>query len=226
MHRKKIAIYVEGQTEHLLVYHLILTWWSYSGIQIQNTQLRANEDRPSKVPNFLPEVGPEHGFFFHIIDVQGDGTLASAMKDRANKQHELGYDILALRDLYPDNDPSHLIEKFQMALKKIRCLNPEKIDLFSAIMEIEAWLLAFSGALSKWAKGLNPSIPTDLEKIPRPSSLMAEIGKSAGRNDHKTYHNISSFVASITREDILGVYASDRIPSFSRFWKKMLSLSE
>jgi len=33
MYTKKIAIYVEGQTEQVLINRLILTRWNYTGIQ-------------------------------------------------------------------------------------------------------------------------------------------------------------------------------------------------
>lgn len=243
MSRRKIAIYVEGQTEHLLIYHLILAWWSYAGIQVKNIQLQANENQRSKVVDFLPEIDPETGLFFLIIDVQGAGSLASAIARSANKQHELGFDILGIRDLYPDHalDPScphkaptqNITEKFQMALKKMGCLSPEKIDLFIAIMEIEAWLLAFPAAISAWAgisesdvlekitDELKGSSIFNLEMIKRPSNLMKEIGKKRG--DPKSFGNVMSITSSINCESIQNICKSNHVPSFNNFWKKLIS---
>ncbi len=237
MYRKKIAIYVEGQTEQIFLNHLILVWWSYSGIRIKNIKLLGT----CPLPNFNPDT--ESDIFILIINVDGVGSLASAIGNRANEQHNEGFVIIGLRDLFyredwdnnlnPDEISQQIVNHFYKALKKINCKNPNKIDLFFAVMEIEAWLLAFTDAVSKWARVDEKRIQQiidkeshNIEKIKNPSTLIEKIGKEAGKKSHKSYHGSKSIVNSITQEEIQKVYSSDKVPSFVKFWQNFLSLCE
>jgi len=233
MNRKKIALYVEGQTEQILVNQLIKTWWSYSGIEIIN--IKTSTSSECKVVDYQG-VGNEE-LFFLIVDVDGEGSLISSIANRANKQREEGYTIIGLRDLLASDfkklSPIHkektaetLLENFQHAFKTLKCTRPEKIEIFFSIMAIETWLLAFSNALSKWGKKSAFDIPSNLETIQDPSNWIKKIGKDANRGDPKSFHEVTSYVNSITREDIIDVYKSNRIPSFTKFWNKILSIEE
>ncbi len=233
MNRKKIAIYVEGQTEQILINHLIKTWWCYSGIRVNNFRILKGLNKESDVKNYPVHSDIESQLLFLIFNVEGEGSLPSSIADRASKQHEQHFKIIALRDLYAEdykknqnkeNADQVVLANIRKALKIKGCVEPEKIDIFFSIMEIEAWLLAFSNALLRWAK-YSPDLPQNLEAIPRPSLRLEEFGKLAGRGAHKSYHEITSYVTPISREDIQDVYNSNRVPSFSKFWNKLLSLS-
>jgi hypothetical protein len=119
-----------------------------------------------------------------------------------------------------------ILNRLKTGLRILKCSDLEKIEIFFAVMEIEAWLLAFSKSVSKWGENSKVSIPSELEKVKRPSSLMGKIGESANRGHHKSYDEMISFVSSITREDIVDVYNSNKVPSFNRFWSRLLSLTE
>lgn len=237
MSAKKLALYVEGQTEQVFLNRLIQEWWCYEKIQIRNIKLFAEGQAKSKVPNYPASLLDESIHLFLIVDVHGEGSLVSGIARQANRQHQEGYRILGLRDLYADdykaailsqkNDAGQVIlAGIKNGLRALKCLDLEKIEIFFSVMEIEAWLLAFSDALSKWGKGKISKIPINLESIPRPSVMIKEIAQAAGRGDPKSFHEITSFVSFITREAIQEVYESHRIPSFTRFWKKILSLIE
>lgn len=236
MSQKKIALYVEGQTEQVLLNHLIKTWWVFTGIEIKNIKMWGDKEIECEMADYSSNVTAEPNHFFLIIDVDGEGSLASSIAKRANRQHAQGYEIIGLRDLYaqdykkrPPNCKEEaycdILENIKKAFKIMKCINPEKIDIFFSVMETEAWLLAFSNALSKWAKNSEHPIPNDLEAIPRPSVLIEKIGKSVGRGNHKSFNGIVSFVTPILREEIVEVYESNRVPSFSQFWKKILCLT-
>ena len=233
MPQKKIALYVEGQTEQVLLNHLIKTWWGFAEVEIENIKICGDRGIKCRMGDYSSDDAGKPANFFLIIDVDGEGSLVSSIAKRANKQHEQNYEIIGLRDLYAQDyekcssnhaeEARHeILGNLKKALKIMKCTWPEKIDIFFSIMETEAWLLAFSNAVSKWAKNSAYPIPPDLEAIPRPSVLMGQIGKKAGRGNHKSYEGIASFVSSITRDDIVEVYESNRVPSFSRFWEKIL----
>lgn len=240
MHRKKIAIYVEGQTEQVLINHLILTRWKYTGIKILNIKLQSYQDRPCKVPNFIPGIIDEHTILFLITDVDGVGSLTSAIANRANNQQKNGFEIIGLRDLSAQdfhdlpsnvNKIDKILQSFKIALQRSDSEQSGKIELFFAAMTIEAWLLAFTGAVSKWAKTSEENIlkqfsNVNLEEIPSPSRLLEQIGNTARKRDPKSFHEVKSFVSEITDSEIESVYTAKRVPNFNKFWDKLILLSE
>ncbi len=243
MYRKQIAIYVEGQTEQIFLNHLILTWWKYTEVEIKNIKLQAYQNSVCKVHNF---PNPEALFFFLIIDVDGVGSLLSAMADRAKQQLQNGFEIIGLRDLCDEDyeraclihktDPIMIItNRIKEALERRGYDYPEQLDVFFAIMEIEAWLLAFTLAVSKWGRiseegvlkiikrELGPS-HLSLEAIKRPSTLIKKIGEKGCKANPKSLDEVKSLVSSITREEIQNVYESHQNPSFRKFWDKLVKL--
>ncbi len=171
MYLRKIAIYVEGQTEQILLKHLILTWYCYAGIKIETIKLRGYQKVPCTVLPFEPlDANPESLIFFVIIDIDGIGSLVSAIADRVKKQREANFDIIALRDLHADDYLSSwnnqkrsgarlskldIIQKItkqtRLALQQRGCEDSDKIGLYFAIMDVECWLLTFTTAVAKWA---------------------------------------------------------------------------
>lgn len=237
---KKIAIYVEGQTEQVLINHLILTWWQHSGISIQNIKLLSDQGFKSPLRNFIPDFKNDADIDFLITNVDGVGSLASAIAARANNQRKQGFEILGLRDLYAEdfeNLPSQTIEEkigrirsnFKRALEIKKCEHIETIGLFFSVMEVESWLLAFPRALSAWAKIGEERIyelidGRPLESIKRPSNVLEQI---AGKEkNHKKFHEVMALVSSIAYEEIYDVFHSNRVPSFSFFWDRLLSLTK
>ena len=95
-------------------------------------------------------------------------------------------------------------------------------------MEIEAWLLAFTEAVSIWAKireevvireiceNINQSNFTNLELIKRPSVLLSEIGKIGQRQHSKSVGSITLIVNNISKEHIEKVYDSNLNSKFSQ----------
>lgn len=241
MYSKKISIYVEGQTEQIFLNHILLTWWNFSGIEIKNLKLFSFGHDPTKIQDF--STGEENVILFLLIDVQGDGSFVSALANRANKQHQDGFEIIGLRDLLTKDyeqfqlhkDPAQaFIDSMRKALKVRECQFPQRIDIFFAVMEIEAWLLSFSTAISKWAdvsedllkkEILNNSCEGEIEKIKSPSKLVKEFSEKAGRKKPKSLGGVISLVKEITREEINDVYISKKVPSFNKFWDKLISLT-
>lgn len=227
---RKIAVYVEGQTEQILINQLILIWWSFSNIKIDNIKLK--NDLKNPVHSYNSGNGPDTHFV--IINIEGMGHLPSAISQRAEKQIENGFDIIGLRDLDYENfkhsnDQIELIQKFKSALKIAGCQYSETIELYFAIVTIEAWMLAFQEAVSKWAEVSEKEVldaiegkNCKLEQLRSPSSLLALIGKK-GAKDPKTYHEIKSFASGIDLRMIHKVYQSKQVPSFNKFWEKLTS---
>lgn len=249
MYRKKIAIYVEGQTEQALLRHLILVQSHYAGVKIQNIKLiGSNNQATCKVRSHDPLEDSQSLIFFLIIDCAGVGSLTSAIADRAPKQLQEGFTIFALRDLYAQDYEERvkkmrdsgatfttaelaqgIRQNIQQALQKRNC-HDLSMNLYFSIMEVEAWLLAFTKAVSAWADvsesavfehiaGNSTAIDCfNFETIKRPSTCLQQIGNLGG----KEYKKSHSLIERITREEINAVHKSRRNPSFTIFWDEVL----
>lgn len=238
MYKKKIAIYVEGQTEQIFINQLIKIWWNYTGIEIQNLRLRSYQNIFCKVSDFKSGLSSEQTILFLLIDVDGVGSLTSAIANNATSQLQKGFEIIGLRDLSAEdfdqlpvniNRMGSIIQNFKEALKTKCCEGIEKIDLFLAIMTIEAWMLAFTASVAKWAKIseiklLETLDGKKLEEIKTPSSFFRKLGKFANKRDPKSFKEISSFTSHINVNEIKQVYEHKRVPNFNRFWDRIISL--
>lgn len=231
----KIAIYVEGQTEQILITQLILQWWNFSEIRVEN--LKLVNDLKNPVQNFKPD---KYNIYFLIINVEGMGSLTSAILERADKQIESGFRILVLRDLDYENSKKFpdainaLTYKFRKALNTKKCVHVEKIDLYFAVMCIEAWILGFPDVVAKWAK-VSPdevwgiikkySPNLNIEEIRNPATILEQISKE-NRKNTKSFKEISSIVSNIDLTAIQKCYESGKIASFNNFWDKLILLSK
>lgn len=244
MRKTKIAIYVEGQTEQILLNFLIKIWWNFSGIRIQNLKILAGQYTPCPIKNFSSPDELNAGFeiFFLIIDVGGEGSLPSAIAGRSKTQHETGFKIIGLRDLYAqdfENLPINIDRvnaiknNFKKALLNQKCHEHDTIDVYFAIMEIEGWLLGFTKAVSAWAKidevhmlsEVSKTIKSkniNFEMIKRPSVFLNQLGAINKKQKSKSFNTITSIASKITRADIEELFANNQSPSFNKFWSDLL----
>jgi hypothetical protein len=94
----KTAIFVEGQTEVLLIRDFLEKTFQYSDLDIECYQLVI--DGNHEPTNFSINYPGENNHF-RIIDVGGDGSVLSNILNREVFLRELGYTkILGLKDMY------------------------------------------------------------------------------------------------------------------------------
>lgn len=240
MYKKKIAIYVEGQTEQIILNQLIKIYWSYTGVKIKNIKLHAKQETTTHAIDFESGNDFESMVLFLIINVDGVGTLTSAIADRAHKQQKEGFAIIALRDLSAqdfDTLPPNvdrkikIVQNFEKAISIIGKGTIDKIRLYFAVMMIEAWMLAFTEALSKWTKLPMPTLLgelrpyNNLEDIRSPSSLIKRMGQISERGKSKSFDEVMAFASNISKDELIAVYESNCIPSFNTFWDGLLLVS-
>ncbi|MCK4799045.1 MAG: DUF4276 family protein [Spirochaetes bacterium] len=138
---KKIAIFVEGQTERIFVEKLINEYLTYDDYDLESIKMLGDSTttitKRKKIDNNIK-------YYFLIFDVVGDGRILSQIIERSEKLiNENQYSkIIGLRDFFP-----HKIidkEKVFSSIKKLiqQTSFSEYIKIIFAIMEIEAWFLA------------------------------------------------------------------------------------
>lgn len=167
---KRLAVFVEGQTELHFAQRLIEEIAGYGRIKFELKRLRAGAIHD------LRSIGPEDDFAqmnIMIVDCGGDGSVKSAILERAALLESKGYsEIIGLLDLFPK--PIENLEKYEKGLLMGLDSHGIKIRIFVAVKEIEAWFLDEYTHFTKVSAMLTPS---EVERISgfNPQSGRAEV---------------------------------------------------
>ena len=144
---KKIAFYVEGQTEQFFINKLLIEIAGQKNIQIELQQFQG-VGKPTK--SIYPKTtanpqNPQH--FALIFDCKGDGGVKPRILQDAVSLFNQGYsEVIGLIDLYPRID----LVKFENELnngtlrngRRITPSLPNDTSIVVAVREIEDWFLA------------------------------------------------------------------------------------
>ncbi len=143
---KKIAFYVEGQTEMLFLEKLIIEIAGQKNIQIEFQQFQGKK-KPIKYISIKTTVSTQNPQYYVLIyDCMGDGSVKSRMLEDANSLFLQNYtEIIGLIDLFPLPD----LIKFEKYIiggmqenGKITPFLPNNTSIVIAVREIEDWFLA------------------------------------------------------------------------------------
>lgn len=202
---KKIAIFVEGQTEAIFTEKLIYALASYNDVEVVNM----------KTPKFLslktvktPKNNTE--LFFLICNCEGDDAVKIRIKKNEKKLSENDYiSIIGLRDLYPvsRDNLQPIIDNLYVGLE-----NVIPVQIIVAVMEIEAWFLQESNHYSKIdtkltcdliteKTGFNP-ISGDASLIDEPAIFLNEIYELVEKNYSKKYAQVHSITSNLDYDSI------------------------
>ncbi|MDD5687653.1 MAG: DUF4276 family protein [Elusimicrobia bacterium] len=140
---KKMAIFVEGQTEQLFVAKLLREVAGENNIIIKEMEetISSKGYRSFTIINASSRKVNNAKFYVIIYNSSGDSKVQSDIRDNydslVNKGHEK---IVGLRDVYPTKRIN--LPELQKYLNYKVKTKPIKVDIILAIMEIEAWFLA------------------------------------------------------------------------------------
>lgn len=153
---RRIAFFVEGQTEQVFVNRLVKEILGTQQINIIQKQFRGGTNIPKQeiVRNMSFSRNPR--FEVLIFDCGADNRVKSEIMDNIVNLREKGYEkIIGLRDLYPI--PVDDLERLEKGLRYL----PHKFkkeapyfDIIIAIHEIEAWFMAETHHFQKIDKRL------------------------------------------------------------------------
>ena len=148
---RKIAIFVEGNTELIFVREYLRKRFEYEDLEIEcrKRQFSRFDEVPFQIPNSKAK------FHFRIIDSGSDVKVLDDILEDEQLLRNLGYQkIIGLRDMYSENyikivKQSKLIkadinQKFidgSQARINREAKKSDSISFCFAIMEVEAWLL-------------------------------------------------------------------------------------
>lgn len=197
---KRIAFFVEGQTEQIFVNRLIKEILGTNQINIIQKQFRGGVNIPKQeiMRNSAFSRDPQYEVL--IFDCGSDNRVKSEIIDNIESLRKKGYEmIIGLRDLYPL--PIADLEKLEKGLrflpKHLKC-DEQYFDIIIAIHEIEAWFMAetnhfrkidkrLTGRFIKERLGFDPYI-TDPQTRVHPAKDLNNIYRLVGKSYTKRFN--------------------------------------
>lgn len=217
MPTKKLALFVEGQTEFIFLRDFL---GAIAGpvlrLRIEGIQINGNSIYSAFVRGYPPE---DSLFQITLFNCESDGKVVSAIRERYSRLVADGFSTaIGLRDLHGDGRKYGDLKKLKDAIQAVLPSGPVDARAILAVMEIEAWFLKELGHLSR----LNPKLTAefiqttfgvdlvhdDVEKISHPAGLLDEICKAVGARYRKQKDEVEALVS---RLDFEKIYFDDRL---------------
>ncbi len=173
---KKLAIFVEGQTEQIFVESLIRYMTDHLQIGIEKRRGFGGRDSGRCFITLSSPKG-EHPYYILIVDSSNDGRVITDIRENHERLTQKGYDkIIGLRDIYP-----HSFKDFRKLKRLIKTLVPQSHPtpvVCFAVLEVETWFIAefshfkkihprLTRNFIKQKTGIDPAAD-DLEQILKP----------------------------------------------------------
>lgn len=139
---KKLAIFVEGQTEQLFIEKYVLALVQKQHLIIEKYELVGGKTSPRQMVQIQAATpASEARFYVLIANCRTDGRVISDIRDRYENLVCAKYAaIIAVRDVYPI--PKADLAKLRNGLEATLPKNPVPVTVVLGVMEIESWFLA------------------------------------------------------------------------------------
>jgi len=205
---KRIAIFVEGLTEQILVRRMLETVMARKQIAIQTVKITGGHNiRMSFTVMHAANISRNTGYYVLIYDCGGETNVKGYLMLQREKLVEKGYTcILGLRDVYP-NFSHQDIPKLKKGLNYQVPQKGAHTKILLAVMETEAWFLGeythfrkVSGRLSpefiQKRLGFNPKTE-NMEDRDRPAEDLKRIYKLVDHDYTKKRSKLNSIVSKL-----------------------------
>ncbi len=234
---RKIAIFVEGQTELITIREFILRKYCYK-VSFECLELfRRGILRPAE----YEYKSPDADVFYRIINIGNDQKVLSAILERESSLFQQGYEkVIGVRDLYSkeyrdfaDHINNEVNTRIIDSTNNIieRSKNHDKIFLCFSIMEIEAWFLALYNILIHVNENLTvdyiqEQLGIDLSTIDpethffHPALTLNEIYNLQGLQYDKHKGDIEAICSNLSIEDYEELNNSHKCNSFKNFFNQ------
>jgi hypothetical protein len=140
---KKLAVFVEGYTEVVFVEKLIEEIAGEAHVLIEHREIRGGTSRRrtfAQVRASKPNTGQK--YFVMIVDCGGDHLVKTRILEEHDNLTKAGYaKVIGLRDVRPSFTRAD-IPRLEVGLRTYIKTSLIPVEIFLAILEIEAWFLA------------------------------------------------------------------------------------
>jgi len=189
---KKIAMFVEGQTEQIFATELVKWIFNRRQIAIESLQFtgKIGSRKMTVIKSLKAMHNEETSYYFRIYDCHGGGESSTVKSDVIEQLASLvreGFSyIIGIRDVYPAKDIELLRKMLGFGIPQTSI--PIKIVL--AVQEIEAWFIAENRHYEKICPMLTLKVANSVagidvgiestEVLPHPAETLNNIYHKAG----------------------------------------------
>lgn len=222
---KKLAVFVEGQTEQIFIEKLISEIAGAHKVSFDVQKRTLN-----KMVQLKSTESPDNKEYFVLIyNCECDEQVKSKILDSRSQLEKAGYTlIIGLRDLYPQ--PLASLNKFKQGLAYGVPTIGVPIRMHLAVAEVEAWFLQernhFNGVSDsidvinlKGNFGFDPDADS-AEAIEQPADLLHVIYKSGGRAYRKSKKHVERTVEALDYENLC-ITARPLLPHFDALFRDL-----
>jgi hypothetical protein len=203
---KKLAVFVEGQTEQLLIEKLLEEAAGKNNIAIEKRQALGGQSTKRKL-KLIEASAPNsaHRYFAQIVDCGSDNRVRSDIGDRYDGLVAQGFEaIVGVRDVYPDITPGD-IPRLRSGLRLYLKTSPVEVKFVLGVMEIETWFISEHTHLQKIHSSLTPDLikarlgfdpsTDDIQLRPHPAADLDNIYRLAGFRYTKSKNTVQKTVS-------------------------------
>jgi hypothetical protein len=205
---KKLAIFVEGLTEQILVRQMLHSVLDRNRIAIQAVKITGGHNvRMSFTVMRAAHVDNRTDYYVLIYDCGGESNVKGYLMAQREKLVANGYSrILGLRDVYPN----FVREEVPRLKKGLNHQLPQKhafTQIYLAIMETEAWFLGEYRHLRKISPRLTPEFierhlgfnpkNENMEERGQPARDMKAVYQLAGHDYTKKRDRLNAVVSKL-----------------------------
>lgn len=140
---RKLAVYVEGDTEQEFVARFIAEVAGERNVLIERSEATGGRKSPRQI-HIIEAARPatDERFYVLIVNCCGESRVASDVRDSYGGHVAQGFqDIIAIRDVYPEFTYAQ-VAQLRAGLMAGMPTNPFAPLFVLGVMEIEAWFLA------------------------------------------------------------------------------------
>jgi hypothetical protein len=210
---KKIAIFVEGQTEQVFTDRLVRHIFGHSNVDVKFLQFSGKEGLRHIHILRLENITSSIKYLFYIYDCHGGGEKSTVKSDIVEQfprlvKESFSY-IIGIRDVHPLSSLDRLKIMMNTNLPNNPVL-PVKIIL--AVREIEAWFLAEETHYPKISDRLSFEIANRIigidvsrdttEDIKHPSNTLKQVYIEGGTTYDKSKKKVQRTVDAISYENL------------------------
>lgn len=215
--QRKMAIFVEGQTERIFIQRLLRSVFGEGNVHIVSQRVRGN-GKGRDVWQYRSSSSPP--FYVLLVDCGADNRVASEILRQSMSLSNSGYEcVVGLRDLHPESREQ--LMRLRTDLNSILMATPIPCHIVFAVMEVEAWFIAEHTHFTR----LLPSVSTedvvatlrlnpatdDVRSLSHPASALQDVYARGGHVYKKHEEEVRATVEALDM-DALYCEVRPRVP--------------
>ncbi|MCH7618672.1 MAG: hypothetical protein IH880_02730 [Candidatus Marinimicrobia bacterium] len=217
---KKIAFFVEGQTEQIFVQSLIEFIAQGKNVEIFSKRGNLGRKKPRRYMDIdEKKIGTGKDYYVLITNSSSEDSIVSDIRELYQNLVKQGYSaIIGLRDVKPSFERNKIPQLRSGMHSSVSSLEPIAIDFFLSIMEVEAWFLAENTHFLRLSPDLTEErvrgeigfFPdnNNAESLDDPSGVLTEIYALVGVEYDKSRAVVQRVVDELSFEDIKNIHSA------------------